>query len=61
MTVEQIMPFVLGPAMTRLAMEFENKEAYRNYWKPQPAFAERVGRQYLMSMLITIFAVLNPT
>jgi pimeloyl-ACP methyl ester carboxylesterase len=38
MTVEQIMPFVLGPAMTRLAMEFESKEAYREYWKPQPAF-----------------------
>ncbi len=40
MTVEQIMPFVLGPAMTRLAMEFESKEAYRDYWKPQPAFAK---------------------
>jgi pimeloyl-ACP methyl ester carboxylesterase len=40
MTVEQIMPFVLGPAMTRLAMEFENKEAYRDYWKPQSAFAK---------------------
>ena len=40
MTVEQIMPFVLGPAMTRLAMEFENKEAYRNYWKPQAAFVK---------------------
>ena len=40
MTVEQIMPFVLGPAMTRLAIEFENKEAYRNYWKPQAAFAK---------------------
>ena len=40
MTVEQIMPFVLGPAMTRLAMEFEDKEAYRNYWKPQAAFAK---------------------
>jgi pimeloyl-ACP methyl ester carboxylesterase len=40
MTVEQIMPFVLGPAMTRLAMEFENKNAYRDYWKPQPAFAK---------------------
>jgi pimeloyl-ACP methyl ester carboxylesterase len=38
MTVEQIMPFVLGPAMTRLAMEFESKESYRDYWKPQPAF-----------------------
>jgi len=40
MTVEQIMPFVLGPAMTRLAMTFENHEAYRNYWKPQAAFAK---------------------
>jgi hypothetical protein len=40
MTVEQIMPFVLGPAMARLAMTFENKEAYRNYWKPQTAFAK---------------------
>ena len=40
MTVEQIMPFVLGPAMTRLAMEFESKEAYRDYWKPQAAFAK---------------------
>lgn len=40
MTVEQIMPFVLGPAMTRLAMNFENHEAYRNYWKPQAAFAK---------------------
>jgi len=40
MTVEQIMPFVLGPAMTRLAMECESKEAYRNYWKPQAAFAK---------------------
>ena len=40
MTVEQIMPFVLGPAMTRMAMEFENKEAYRNYWKPQAAFVK---------------------
>jgi lipase len=40
MTVEQVMPFVLGPAMTRLAMEFENNEAYRDYWKPQAAFAK---------------------
>lgn len=40
MSVEQIMPFVLGPAMTRLAMEFEDKEAYRNYWKPQAAFTK---------------------
>jgi pimeloyl-ACP methyl ester carboxylesterase len=38
MTVEQVMPFILGPALARLAMTFESKEAYREYWKPQPAF-----------------------
>ncbi len=38
MSVEQIMPFVLGPAMTRLSMSFESKAAYRAYWKPQSAF-----------------------
>lgn len=40
MTVEQIMPFVLGPALARLAMDFESKQAYRNYWKAQAAFAK---------------------
>ncbi|MEI7540365.1 MAG: alpha/beta hydrolase [Actinomycetes bacterium] len=40
MTVEQIMPFILGPALTRLAMVFESKQAYRDYWKPQPAFVK---------------------
>jgi len=40
MTIEQIMPLVLGPALTRLSMIFENKDAYRNYWKPLPAFAK---------------------
>ena len=40
MTIEQILPFVLGPALARLAMEFESNEAYREYWKPQPAFAK---------------------
>jgi pimeloyl-ACP methyl ester carboxylesterase len=38
MSVEQVMPFILGPALARLAMTFESKEAYREYWKPQPAF-----------------------
>ena len=40
MTIEQVMPLVLGPALTRLSMSFENKDAYRNYWKPLPAFAK---------------------
>ena len=40
MTVEQVMPFILGPALSRLAMVFESKQAYRDFWKPQPAFAK---------------------
>lgn len=40
LSVEQVLTFVLGPALARLAMVFESKEAYRNYWKPQPAFAK---------------------
>ena len=40
MTVEQIMPLVLGPALARLTMSFENKGAYREYWKPQAAFVK---------------------
>ena len=39
MTVDQVMPLILGPALARLAMQFESKEAYREYWKPQPAFS----------------------
>ncbi len=38
MTIEQIMPLILGPALARLSMTFETKEAYRDYWKPHPAF-----------------------
>ena len=40
MEVEQVISIVLGPALARLAMTFESKEAYRNYWRPQPAFAK---------------------
>ena len=39
MTVDQVMPLILGPALARLAMQFENNLAYREYWKPQPAFS----------------------
>jgi pimeloyl-ACP methyl ester carboxylesterase len=40
MSVEQILKIILGPALTRLAMTFENKDAYRDYWKSQAAFAK---------------------
>lgn len=38
MTVAQVMPYVLGPAMARLAMTFASVDEYRDYWKPQAAF-----------------------
>ncbi len=38
MTIEEVLPLVLGPALSRLAMKFSTKEEYRNYWKVQPAF-----------------------
>lgn len=41
MTVEQILPLVLGPALARLSMQFESLDAYVDYWKPHPAFAQR--------------------
>ena len=39
-TVEQVLPYVIGPALTRLSMKFESQEAYRNYWRPLPAFTK---------------------
>ena len=40
MTVEQVLPFVLGPALARLSMVFESKDAYRDFWRVQPAFSK---------------------
>lgn len=37
-TVETILPLVLGPALARLNMRFESKNAYREFWRPQAAF-----------------------
>lgn len=31
---------MLGPAAERLAMTFESREAYRDYWKKHPAFTD---------------------
>jgi lipase len=39
-TVAQVLPYVLGPALGRLKMVFESREAYRNFWKPLPAFVK---------------------
>jgi lipase len=43
MTVAQVLPFVLGPALARLAMTFESKEIYRDFWKANPALASGWG------------------
>jgi hypothetical protein len=43
MTVEQVMPFILGPALQRLSMFFESKDAYRDYWKEHPALKRGWG------------------
>ena len=40
LTVDQILTAVIGPAMTRLSMEFESREAYLDFWRPHPALAE---------------------
>jgi pimeloyl-ACP methyl ester carboxylesterase len=37
-TFEQVLEYALGPALARLKMKFESKQAYRDYWKGQPGF-----------------------
>lgn len=39
-TVAQVLPYILGPALARLKMNFESPEAYRDFWKSHPAFAK---------------------
>lgn len=38
-TPDQLAAAVLGPAAERLAMTFASPEAYRDFWRPHPAFA----------------------
>ncbi|MEI6649582.1 MAG: alpha/beta hydrolase [Actinomycetes bacterium] len=38
MTIEQVLPLILGPALSRLSARFSSKAEYREYWKVQPAF-----------------------
>lgn len=40
LTVDQALELVIGPAMARLSMTFESREAYRDFWRVHPAFAE---------------------
>lgn len=38
MTLEELLPKVLGPALARLARTFKDLDEYRDYWKAHPAF-----------------------
>ena len=37
--VDQILEAVIGPAVARLSMTFESRDAYRDFWRAHPAFA----------------------
>ena len=39
-TPEERLTAVIGPAVARLSMRFESREAYRDFWRAHPAFAE---------------------
>lgn len=43
-SVEEVIPMILGPALARLDMPFESREAYRIFWKSQPAFIKGWSR-----------------
>jgi lipase len=43
MTVDQVLPLVLGPALERLSMEFASQQAYRDYWRAHPALQRAWG------------------
>jgi lipase len=36
---DTLLTAVLGPALARLSMTFDTREAYRDYWRAHPAFA----------------------
>lgn len=38
--IDETLHAVLGPSMQRLEMTFPSREAYRDYWRPHPAFVD---------------------
>jgi len=38
--IDETLHAILGPAMQRLEMTFPTRDAYRDYWRPHPAFAD---------------------
>lgn len=43
LTLDQIVDAVIGPARARLSMEFESREAHRDFWRSHPALSEWWG------------------
>jgi len=64
MTVEQVLPLVLGPALARLAMKFESESAYVDYWRAHPAFADGITPEmenYIRHDLVGVAPELMPS
>ena len=45
--IEQILTAVIGPAIARLSMTFESRDAYRDFWKAHPSFAGDQWNDYV--------------
>jgi lipase len=37
--IDQLLTAVIGPAIARLSMTFESRDAYRDFWRAHPSFA----------------------
>jgi pimeloyl-ACP methyl ester carboxylesterase len=45
--IDQILTAVIGPAIARLSMTFESRDAYRDFWKAHPSFAGDQWNDYV--------------
>lgn len=64
MSIEEVLPLVLGPALARLAMKFKSETAYLDYWRAHPAFTDGITPQienYIRHDLIGVAPELMPS
>lgn len=64
MSIEEVLPLVLGAALARLAMKFESESAYLDYWRAHPAFADGITPQmenYIRHDLVGVAPELMPS
>ena len=62
--IEDLLRAVLGPAIERLRMTFPSPEAYLDYWRPHPAFADAWSpyvERYAEADLVADGDVLRPS